>query len=303
MGTKTKSIKISEIRFDGGTQQRVEINRQIVSEYAESIRCGTSFPPVEVFFDGAQYWLVDGFHRFFAMREAEVADALCEIHAGTQREAVIFSAGVNHTHGLRLSREDKKKAVLTVLSDIMGEQWTDREIARHCHVSHTFVASVRTEKQNKLQAQLKVKSDAGNVATQPCKPRQAQTHCTETVQNDEKEPKKSQVQIQKTEKVDPAALIETVQNLQIQKEQTEDALEALRESYVSLLDKSASEVATETGHDLLAEITGLRAQIVTLERDLDAVKTSRDTLLTENAALKRQILSRDREIKKLRGGK
>ena len=57
---------------------------------------------------------------------------------------------------------------------------------------------LRTEKQNKLQAQLKVKYDAGNVATQPCKPRQAQTHCTETVQNDEKEPKNTQSKNRKT---------------------------------------------------------------------------------------------------------
>ena len=49
---KTKSVKINDIVIDGGTQQREKIDLAIVSEYSESMRCGSKFPPVIVFFDG-----------------------------------------------------------------------------------------------------------------------------------------------------------------------------------------------------------------------------------------------------------
>ncbi len=58
-----KSINIKSIRVDGGTQSRVEINNDIVSEYAALIKDGAEFPPVVVFNDGADNWLADGFHR------------------------------------------------------------------------------------------------------------------------------------------------------------------------------------------------------------------------------------------------
>jgi hypothetical protein len=79
----------------------------------------------------------------------------------------------------------------------------------------------RAEKQNKLSEQLKVKSYAGNVASQPCKPRQVQTDCTESIQNDEKTPENTPSQNQKTEKVDPSNLIEIIEKLKMEKEELE----------------------------------------------------------------------------------
>jgi hypothetical protein len=34
--------------------------------YAEDMAAGAVFPAIVLFFDGAEYWLVDGFHRILA---------------------------------------------------------------------------------------------------------------------------------------------------------------------------------------------------------------------------------------------
>ena len=59
-----RAIDINLIRIDGGTQSRVRVDTDVVAEYAEIIFAGTELPPLSVMFDGAEYWLCDGFHRY-----------------------------------------------------------------------------------------------------------------------------------------------------------------------------------------------------------------------------------------------
>ena len=54
------------IRLDGGTQPRAKIDQAVCDEYAERMKAGEKFPPIDVFFDGEDYWLADGFHRISA---------------------------------------------------------------------------------------------------------------------------------------------------------------------------------------------------------------------------------------------
>lgn len=136
-------IRLDELRIDGQTQQRVEINYPVVTEYAESITAGFDFPAVTVFFDGAKYWLADGFHRYHATKQADKIDILCDIIKGTKRDALLFAIGANFDHGLRRTSADKRKAVLAMLSDAKWCFWSDRDIAAHCKVSHTLVSTLR----------------------------------------------------------------------------------------------------------------------------------------------------------------
>lgn len=142
---KTKNVKIAEIVIDGGTQQREKINELIVEEYAEAMRCGAKFPAATVFFDGAQYWLADGFHRYHAHRAAEVDEMSCDVHEGTNRDAILFSLGANDTHGLRRNNADKRKSVMALVLDKEWAAWSDREIAKHCKVGDHLVAKYRKE--------------------------------------------------------------------------------------------------------------------------------------------------------------
>jgi ParB-like chromosome segregation protein Spo0J len=118
---------------------------EAVDEYAEVLRQGGQFPCVVVFFDGKDYWLADGFHRVAAAKKVGRTEVGCEVRPGTRRDAVLFGAGANATHGLRRTNEDKRRAVTVLLQDQEWAQWSDREIARHCGVSQPFVSKLRVE--------------------------------------------------------------------------------------------------------------------------------------------------------------
>ena len=63
-----EELSLTSLKINGGTQPRQAISDETVLEYAEALRDGAVFPPVVVVRDGANLWLVDGFHRFHAHR-------------------------------------------------------------------------------------------------------------------------------------------------------------------------------------------------------------------------------------------
>lgn len=138
-------INLSEIKIDGGTQSRVAIDPQVVADYAEAYKVGIRFPDISLFFDGATYWLVDGFHRYHAAKAAGKTSISAEKRDGTQREAVLYACGANSDHGLRRSNEDKRKAVLTLLEDDEWKSWSNVKIAEACAVSASLVDRIRHE--------------------------------------------------------------------------------------------------------------------------------------------------------------
>ena len=140
---KAVTLALTKVTIDGGTQSRVALNEDVVSEYAEAIRRGDTLPPVVVFHDGGTYWLADGFHRFHAHRAARAEDIDADVYTGTKRDAVLHSVGANANHGLRRSNDDKRRAVQTLLNDPEWSQWSDRQIAQACCVSPPLVASAR----------------------------------------------------------------------------------------------------------------------------------------------------------------
>ena len=141
-------LEVKFIKLDGGTQARAGIDRETVNEYVEALRESDStwpFPPVIVYHDGDAYWLADGFHRITAARQHGRFVCEADVRQGTQRDAILHAAGANAEHGLRRTPEDKRRAVLRLLEDAEWGRWSDREIARRCKVSPTFVGGVRKE--------------------------------------------------------------------------------------------------------------------------------------------------------------
>jgi hypothetical protein len=141
-------LDLALIRIDGGTQSRVELNQQTVAEYAEAYRNGAEFPPVTVFYDGANWWLADGFHRYAGAQKAGKTQILEHIIPGTQRDAILYSFKANATHGLKRTNADKHKAVEAMLSDAEWGQWSDNQIAKACGVSQPFVSGIRSASYN-----------------------------------------------------------------------------------------------------------------------------------------------------------
>lgn len=137
------NLPINVIKATGATQSRVSLSETAVSEYAEFIRLGGDLPPVVVYEDGSDIWLADGFHRFHAHRAAGAVEIACEVRSGTKRDAILFSAGANASHGLRRTNEDKRRAVLTLLEDAEWSKWSDNQIAKACSVSNHLVSDVK----------------------------------------------------------------------------------------------------------------------------------------------------------------
>lgn len=136
-------IAISKIRMDGGTQPRAALDEETIREYAEEMQKGVIFPPVDLFYDGTDYWLADGFHRVNGAKRAGFKDIKADVHQGDKRAAVLHSVGVNADHGLRRTNEDKRRAVMVLLSDTEWGTWSNSEIGRQCKVSDMTVKRLR----------------------------------------------------------------------------------------------------------------------------------------------------------------
>ena len=134
---------LGQFRGGGGTQARERLDRDVIAEYASAMEEGAVFPPVVLFRDGEQHWIGDGYHRIAAAQRVGFTSIRAEVREGDQRDARLYAASANQTHGLRRTNADKRLAVLILLQDEEWGQWSDRAIARHCGVSPTFVGSLR----------------------------------------------------------------------------------------------------------------------------------------------------------------
>ena len=275
------NLQLKQIRIDGGTQNRVEINNDVVSEYAEELKNGASFPQLIVFFDGVDYWLVDGFHRYHAHKLSCIDSADCAVHDGSLREAQLFSVGVNDTHGLRRSNGDKKKAIELLLNDSEWSLWSDTAIAKKCSVDHKTVSKYRLS--------------LGNSQVSENKERTYTTkHGTQAVMNTEKIGlKTNKVESDSTELQNkPNSEPESTEPESTEPEYTE--LDQLRDDNSELRDRivdlerlcQIAGIDTGITDDVLNDS---KKQIKDLEANLKAVTASRDFFMNENAQLKRQL--------------
>jgi ParB-like chromosome segregation protein Spo0J len=152
-----RKVNLNDIRIDGGTQGRVVIDQQHVYHMVEMMKEGYEFDPIDTNFDGATYWLVDGFHRYHAYKLLGIKEVAVKYVPGTMEEAVIRSYGVNARHGLPRSFEDKKKVVTDALANPMLEGKSNYEIAKICVVSQSFVAGIRDPEKKQKQKEAKEK--------------------------------------------------------------------------------------------------------------------------------------------------
>jgi hypothetical protein len=109
-------ISLALVRFDSDCQSRVSLDEETVTEYAYRMKEGATFPPITVFFDGSEYWLADGFHRYAAHKgvarergDEATAEVAAEIRQGTRLDAVRHALSANALHGKRREPGDYRK--------------------------------------------------------------------------------------------------------------------------------------------------------------------------------------------------
>jgi hypothetical protein len=140
--TTTITLPLDALILDADIQPRETMSSALIHEYAELYRDGQTLAPITVFLEGQTYWVADGFHRVTAAREAGLSEITVDLEVGTKRQAIHYSCGANK-HGKARTPEDKRRAVGRLLADPEWRTWSDREIARHCGVSHEFVRRLR----------------------------------------------------------------------------------------------------------------------------------------------------------------
>jgi ParB-like chromosome segregation protein Spo0J len=146
-------VKLDDIRIDGETQFRDQINQDVVKQYTENMRDGDVFPAIKATFDGKNYWLYDGFHRYFAAHDLGFKDIEVEYKPGTREDAQDLALGANGDHGLQRNNASKRKSVEAALGMERHANKSNLEIAKLCKVSDTFVASIRDPEAKKKQAE------------------------------------------------------------------------------------------------------------------------------------------------------
>jgi len=137
-------MKIRDIEISSGTQHR-PINSDIVSHYAERMKAGDIFPPVEVYSVGNRYILTDGFHRLSACIRCQKDDIDAEVKVGTLRDCIFASYGANKTNGLH--RLNIRGIVESFYEDPRTGAWqlTQEEIAGIIGCSASYVARIASE--------------------------------------------------------------------------------------------------------------------------------------------------------------
>jgi protein gp37 len=140
----TPQVALDALTLDDAIQPRVAMAPDLVRTYAALYADGNDLGPIMVYQEGDTYWLADGFHRVRAAREAGLTALPATLQHGTRRDAMIYACSANK-HGMPMSHADKRRAILRLLEDEEWGEKKDREIGRHCGVSHTTVAKYRRD--------------------------------------------------------------------------------------------------------------------------------------------------------------
>jgi len=259
-------IDISKLDFNCDTQVRIKVDEEAVSDYAEKMRTGSVFPPIKVVHDGLVYIPVDGFHRILAAERIGKKQIDAEITKGTKRGAWLYAREhANKDNGMRLTNADKRKKVEDFCQDFECMFWTSQKIAQAADVSVPFVESIRgNRKPDKIIVE-----------------RNGKTF--------ERKGKNK-------------AKLENVIEAPIEKDDPrDDVIKHLAEENEKLKDQMAIGAIEDTGEQQTASeiIEELRKENQILSNQLNTVKISRDTLMNENAQLKKQVAVLQRKLKSL----
>lgn len=259
-----KTVPLDAINISGGTQSRLKIDEDYVEEILGKMKEDTEYLPVTVFFDGKEYWLADGFHRFHATRKNGKASIKCNVTNGLLRDAILYSKSANNRHGLPPTLQDKLHNVKEMIEDFEWGGWSNREIGRICDVSHVTVAKMRV---GKVPEKVKFVNKDGEVKTRVTKP--------------EKPVKTIEVATPATPEDDG---------------KQQEAIDFLVQENEKLSDQLAVKGAAdpELAGKTIAE---LRDEIKQLTIELNSVKISRDQFQAENAQLKKQVVYLQKQLK------
>lgn len=262
-------MKLSQIKLDSGLQMRANMNQHVVDDYCDALLAGSEFPPIVLFHDGAEYHLADGWTRYFAHKKAGLEIIQADVREGTRRDAIEYALSANATNGQCRTPDDKRKAVMTVMDDFEWSERSDREIARMCAVSHVFVSKLR-------------------------KAADKQPDTIKSIQNGKEVPMRSLKKELEDALKAPSQNHEKVNELSTTIQELAEENKAL-ENRIAIAEMDGSDEKREAAN---ATLERLQTEVKNLESDKRVLGARCDSLLAENAELKKQCQYWERRAKK-----
>lgn len=150
-GPVQKRLALDTLTCSPEVQPREKIDDCVSSEYAELLENGKGLPPIDVFYDGEDHWVAEGFHRVAAHEKAGRTDIDCNVYRGSKEDAQWHALQSNQTHGLRRTNADKERAVKMALEHPEGAGLSDNKIAELVGVSATTVGKYRSQAEATIQ--------------------------------------------------------------------------------------------------------------------------------------------------------
>ena len=146
-----RELPVDDLVLDEALNLRDRLDQETVERYDESWE---RMPPVTVFEVEGKWLLTDGFHRHAAALRSDRRTIPAEIRPGTFADALDYAALANLSHGLPLSRVERRRVVETRLR--IHPDWSDRRLADEMGIGREMIARVR-----------KQLVDAGQLAASP----------------------------------------------------------------------------------------------------------------------------------------
>jgi uncharacterized ParB-like nuclease family protein len=142
-------IRVKQLALTDCWQSRVLTSSEVIEEYAEALRRGEELPPIDACFDGKIYWPWDGLHRGHAHVRAKRATMWANVIPGDRRKAQWLALSSNDDNrGFKLTIDDRKYRVRTMLTDDKWYATPHGEIAKICRVHLNTVKKINKEIQD-----------------------------------------------------------------------------------------------------------------------------------------------------------
>jgi hypothetical protein len=142
MSSNVVQMPLRLLKTGMGTQQR-QLNLDTVNEYAELMKEGRKFKPLEAVRAGNAIILWHGFHRYHAAKQAGLDMHAVAVREGTADDAIFLSLGANKDNGLQRTAQEINGCIRTMLTDQRYADLTHDDIAEHIGCSRKRVGKIQ----------------------------------------------------------------------------------------------------------------------------------------------------------------
>ncbi len=135
-----RELPVDDLVLDSTLNLRDHLDQEAVERYDEAWE---RMPPVTVFEVEGRWLLADGFHRHASAVRRERRTIAAEVHVGTFSDALEFAATANLSHGVPLTRVERRRVVETKLR--IHPDWSDRRLSDEMGIGREMIARVRKQ--------------------------------------------------------------------------------------------------------------------------------------------------------------